>query len=304
MKNNKITLVTAFFPINRGKWQNFERSDDKYLRYFEFWARIQNDLIVYTTPEFKDRILKIRQNFNHNNTKIITISNPFTIDPTLYRSIQQVAESKIAQDFRLQPRNPESWNADYNYIMVMKEWCLNDIAKQSPNIGMLAWIDFGFNHGGAYYSNPDDFDFEWSYAFSDKIHFFKIHDDDNLPIFEIIRRMNTYIQGDLFVVPASSCQKLWEETRKNMLAINQSGLMDDDQTLLTMFSRQHPELCELHQSSWFSQIAQCSDHTFQIVPTDAKNTIQAKQENLYHRKLVKQYVQKWRRILNSSKIKG
>ncbi len=304
MKNDKLTLVTAFFPINREKWQNFERSDNKYLQYFKFWACIKNDLIVYTTPEFKDQILEIRQNFGRNNTKIVTISNPFDIDPALHHSIQQVAKNKLAQEFRLQPQNPESWNADYNYIMVMKEWCLYDVAKQYSNIGMLVWIDFGFNHGGAYYSNPNDFNFEWQYNFTDKIHFFKIHDDDNLPVFEIIRRMNTYIQGDLFILPANSCQKLWQITRENMLALNQSGLMDDDQTLLTMFSRQHPELCELHQSSWFSQLEQYSNHTFQTTLVKTKNTIQLKRESLYHQKLIKQYTKKWRRILNSSKIKG
>ena len=33
---------------------------------------------------------------------------------------------------------------------------------------MVAWIDFGYNHGGEYYINPEDFNFEWKYNFSNK----------------------------------------------------------------------------------------------------------------------------------------
>ena len=55
-----ITLVTAFFPIGRGEWTGkAQRSDDKYFKYFQHWARIHNDLVVYTTPENAERI---RQN--------------------------------------------------------------------------------------------------------------------------------------------------------------------------------------------------------------------------------------------------
>ena len=41
----KITIVTAFFPLKREKWENFERPNNKYLEYFEFWARIKNDMV-------------------------------------------------------------------------------------------------------------------------------------------------------------------------------------------------------------------------------------------------------------------
>lgn len=54
-----ITLVTAFFPIGRGEWTGkAQRSDDKYFKYFQHWARIHNDLVVYTTPETRNALDK------------------------------------------------------------------------------------------------------------------------------------------------------------------------------------------------------------------------------------------------------
>ncbi|CBL05387.1 Bacterial protein of unknown function (HtrL_YibB) [Megamonas hypermegale ART12/1] len=58
-----ITIVTAYFDINRKNWKGFERSNNDYINYFKFWARIKNNLIVYTSKEFVEDILNIRKNF-------------------------------------------------------------------------------------------------------------------------------------------------------------------------------------------------------------------------------------------------
>ena len=47
----EITLVTAFFDIGRSSFPIYARSNDRFFDYFYFWARIQNDLIVYCAPE-------------------------------------------------------------------------------------------------------------------------------------------------------------------------------------------------------------------------------------------------------------
>lgn len=39
----EITIVTAFFDIDRSNWQGeMQRSNDKYVEFFKFWARIKN----------------------------------------------------------------------------------------------------------------------------------------------------------------------------------------------------------------------------------------------------------------------
>ncbi len=305
MKNSTITLVTAFFPIQREIWGGcFARSDDKYFQYFEFWARIQNDLVVYTVPEFKDRILDIRHKFGRDNTIVITIEDPFLIDQELYESIKKASQNQLARDFRLLPQNPESWNAEYDYLMLLKEWCVQDAVQKELTSKTAAWIDFGFNHGGDYYLKAEEFDFCWQFDFSDKIHLFEIDSDDGLPIFEAVRRMNTYIQGDLIVASAGLWNKLWELIRQKMLALNEIGLIDDDQILLTMIAREHPELCELHQSSWFSQIQDFSDQTFSVRASQPHDDLWSKfRSRLSHERLIRRYQHKWTKILKQSKTK-
>ena len=42
------TIVTAFFDLRRGEWQDSGRSINRYIDAFAFWAGIKNKIVVYT----------------------------------------------------------------------------------------------------------------------------------------------------------------------------------------------------------------------------------------------------------------
>ena len=44
--------------------------------------------------------------------------------------------------------------------MLLKQWCVKDAVEKGIAKGMIAWIDFGYNHGGKYYLKKEEFDFE------------------------------------------------------------------------------------------------------------------------------------------------
>ena len=306
MNNYKITLVTAFFPINRESWKGFERSDEKYLDYFKFWARIKNDLIIYTDKKSSESIKKVRDDFGRKNTKVIVIDDWAKIDEELYQSNKKALNNRLSIDFRIKPNNPESWNPDYNFMMILKEWCVMDAVKKQYAKGMIAWIDFGFNHGGEYYTNSEEFDYEWQYNFSNKIHLFMVNKLDDLPIFEICRRMNTYIQGDMVVAPADLWLKLWNLVRENMVALNKVGLSDDDQTLLQMSYLQKKEIFELHTSKWFSELNDYGNKKLTVKQEKVKKfpKLRAIKCKLQHRKEIREYCRKWYNILKDEEMKG
>lgn len=307
MFENKITIVTAFFPINREKWKGFERSNNKYMDNFKFWARIKNDMVIYTTEEFYEDIKNIRKEFNRENTKIIKIEDFRKIDEELYKSMDKIAKNKISREFRLSQNNPEVWNTDYDYIMLLKEWCVQDAVKNEYAKGMIAWIDFGYNHGGVYYKKPEEFDFEWKYNFSEKIHLFQINEFDDLPIFEICRRMNSYIIGGVIVAPDNLWNELWNLVRENMLCLNKCGLIDDDQTLLLMSYYQKPELFELHPTKWFSTIKDFSDVKFSVEEPNEHTKvgfIENKKRRFYYKKKIIKYLYKWYKIFKNEEVKG
>lgn len=304
--SKKITLVTAFFPLKRESWTDFERPNDKYFKYFEFWARIQNDLIVYTTSEFKNRILEIRNKFGRSNTEVVTIDNFFEADKELYENIKLATDSELNKQFHINPNSPESWNYNYNYVMLLKEWCVKDAVEKNLATGMIAWIDFGFNHGGEFYQKSSEFDFEWRWDFSNKIHLFQINKFDNLPIFEIVRRMNTYIQGDIIIAPDKLWIKLWDLVKSNMIALNKVGLVDDDQTILLMSYKENPSIFELHDSKWFSQIADCSNQNFTIKTEEVKKFMKLRKikKCINNRRRMKSYSKRWYSILKNEETKG
>ena len=306
MNDYKITLVTAFFPINREKWKGFERSNKKYLDYFKFWARIKNDLIIYTDKKSSGYIKKVRDDFGRKNTKVIVIDDWTKIDEELYQSNKNALHNRLSIDFRLKPNNPESWNSDYNFMMILKEWCIMDAVKKQYAKGMIAWIDFGFNHGGEYYTNSEEFDYEWQYNFSNKIHLFTVNTLDDLPIFEICRRMNTYIQGDMVVAPANLWIELWNLVRENMIALNKVGLSDDDQTLLQMSYLQKKEIFELHTSKWFSELNDYGNKKLTIKQEKVKKfqKLRGIKRKLQHRKEIREYCRKWYNILKDEEMKG
>ena len=53
----QITIVTAFFDINRSNMKEFNRSNQKYIDAFKFWARIKNKIVVFSDKETIQKLL-------------------------------------------------------------------------------------------------------------------------------------------------------------------------------------------------------------------------------------------------------
>lgn len=189
--------------------------------------------------------------------------------------------------------------------MILKQWFVKDAIEKKLVNGMVAWIDFGYNHGGEYYINPEDFNFEWKYNFSNKIHVFFQNEDDNLPIFEVVRLMSSYITGGLQVAPDYLWSDFWNLMRENMLKLNSVGLIDDDQTILLMSYRQNKEIFEKHFCNWFSVIADCSDRKFSIKNNKKKFlTLRKIKKFIFWRLKLKRYFKLWYDILKKEETKG
>ena len=188
----EITIVTAFFDMNRANIQGFNRSNQKYIDAFKFWAHIKNKIVVFSDKDTIESVKKIREEYGLiDKTETIIIDDYLKIDEELFNSIDKAMQSKELYDFHLQRNIPEAISSKYNYIMAIKSWCCTEAVRRGLTTEMVAWLDFGFNYGGRFYKNENEFDFLWEYDFSDKIHLLQINDFDELPPFEIIRRNNS-----------------------------------------------------------------------------------------------------------------
>ena len=200
---SEITIVTAYFDINRKNWKGFERDNNKYINYFKFWARIQNNLIIYTSKEFADTIYSIRKNFElENKTHVVVIDDIFSCDKEIYQRMKKVMSNDILLKFHFpkEIKRPNAWNVNYNYITYLKPYFVNKAIKDYNLKNLVAWWDFGFNHGGELgILDPNDFNFLWQYNFSPKIHLFSTNYykvlEKNRPIFDMVRSLDSYIVG-------------------------------------------------------------------------------------------------------------
>ncbi len=259
----EITIVTAFFDIDRKNIKDFNRDNQKYLDAFKFWARIRNNIVVYSDSKTIKEVKKIRREYGlEKQTKTVVIDDFLNIDRELYDSINNAMKKKEFIDFHMQTNIPEVRSAKYNYIMALKSWICSDAIKKGYTTDMVCWLDFGFNYGGKFYRKSEEFDFEWKWNFSDKIHLLQVNDFDDLPVFEIIRRNNSYVQGGEIVAPKELWGVLWKMVRENMISLCKCGFPDDDQILYLMSYRENKNLFEIHKCEWLALFKDFCDRKF------------------------------------------
>ncbi len=279
----ELTIVTAFFDIGRKEFSEFSRSNEQYLEYFKFWARIQNNIVVYTNNIMAKKVKEVRKEFGlFDKTKIVILDDFLSIEPELYKDMEAISNSPSFLLYRYMD-NPADNNAMYDYVMLLKSWCLKDAVEKGYAKGQLAWIDFGFNHGGDLYTNPKEFDFLWKTDLpEDKITLFSIKGDDKKPLFQIIQSYDVYIMGAMYIVPSGLAKQFWIDNKEAMQKLIEFGFIDDDQTILLMISRTHKERYNVIKSDWFMPLKEYSgEHLSVREKKEAKISIKDKILNKY-----------------------
>lgn len=253
-----ITIVTAFFDIGRGTWtpdkgfpHYIERTTDTYFERFGNMAKLENEMVVYTTEDLKQRVLDLR---GDRKTTVVTLDfkNSFNALRHKIQTVQNLPEFQ-ARINPSQVKSPEYWNANYVLVNLLKSSMVHKaITDGLINTDMVAWIDFG------YCRTPEDAGKfpKWSYNFDqEKIHFFnlKLFSQGNT-IEETIFNNHVYVTGPHFVAHKKNWPKLdtMIQYHTDMLLLN--NLIDDDQTLMLMASLGNPDLFETHMisdSDWF-----------------------------------------------------
>ena len=252
----EITIVTAFFRINRAEMKGFERTDEQYFEYFKGWAKLKNMIVVYVeTDELKNRILEFRDSLGLKDKTIVNVvDNCFELDSELYNAMEIATNNPIQQLYRIRPNNPDASNAKYNYVQLLKTLCVKDAVDREQAKGMVAWMDFGYNHGWSTFTPDSDFNYTWEFDFPDKINVSAIQKPDDRPIYDIIFSMDTYIMGGGIIAPDGLWGELWNLLRESMIALCSCGLCDDDQNLLLMAYRKKPEIFKLWYMGWSMQL--------------------------------------------------
>lgn len=268
---NDVTLVSAFFDIGRGNYKHYRRSAEVYFANFKKWTRIKNRLIVFCQNEVvRNKILDIRIGFGlGNKTEVVIIDDIFSIEHEIFLKMVEISKDPNFLNFRLDKTAPEN-RADYNYIMYMKFYFMNEINLNynitTQNIG---WIDFGFNHGGRVFLFEEDFSFDLECELTDRVSlFYRFWKVDERPMFEIVRNVQPdSIMGSFIICPRTHVNTFWTIVKKCVCYFLHMGFIDDDQVVLLLATRLEPDLFRLRKSTWCLPIKQyCNGKHMRINP--------------------------------------
>lgn len=252
-----ITIVTAFFDIGRGEWtpekgypHYLQRSTDTYFERFAHMAKLENPMVIYTEPKFKERILELR---GERKTHIVEISN-FKCAWDL--EIKKIQNSEYFKKLinKSQIKNPEYWNEDYVGINWYKSIFVDSAYLYDYiDTKFAAWLDFGYCRSEDTLNGLT----EWKYDFDEeKIHVWSINDlpekfSDLYP--DCVINNKVYITGPAIVATKEKWEYFFDKMFETINFIINDGIVDDDQGLMAIVCFKHPKEFEIHKlkNDWF-----------------------------------------------------
>lgn len=244
-------IVSAFWDVGRAENCELPRSNERYYKEFEAWARIQNYLIIYTDKYSEERIRSIRKNYGLEEKTKIIVNDVFTLEESTFHKMCAAEANSSFVDFRYRPEAMEN-KAKFNYAWFMKYWCLADATQYASEDDVFAWFDFGFNHLDKCYSRMEEFDFLWTLNKEvKKVQIYSLKPVGNIEIIDVLQFMQDTVMGVFLLVPSSMAKEFWNTIREAMRSLLMIGCIDDDQVLMLMAAKWRPDLVDLNISEWW-----------------------------------------------------
>lgn len=256
-----ITIVTAYFDIGRSQWtsQNgfaprIERTTNEYMTWFSNLAQLENDMVIFTSPDLKSRIEEIRRG---KPTTIVTLN----FNKKLRHIRNRIASIQSDVAFKLrtpveQRGNPEYLSADYVLLCNLKTYFVNQAIRQGLiKDDMAAWIDFGYCRD----SETTNGIKKWSWPFNkEKMNFFTIRRGLKLEtlesVFNCMSGNHVYIIGGVLVGTLEKWQEFYRLVWCCQKKVLRENIVDDDQGIFLMCYYYRPDMIKLNylgKNKWF-----------------------------------------------------
>ena len=251
MSNTDISIITAFFDIGRSDWtpdkglpHYLHRTTDTYMERFSHLATLENEMVIFTSPDLVDRVMSYRKG-KEDRTKVI----PIDYANILHGQKHEIASIQQSEYFQNlinpnQIRNPEYWSVDYVLINICKSnFVYSAIKHKDVTNELVAWIDFGYCRSIETLGGIT----KWTYPFDpNKIHLFNFREYKGQPISQIIANNIVYMFGAKIVAGHEKWRQMEELIRGAFDNLCKAGMIDDDQTLMLLAYTYDSKLFELH----------------------------------------------------------
>lgn len=254
-----VTIVTAFVDIGRENWTgvvngkqiegHIPRDVETYFKRFERLTKLKNPIVVFTHSMYHERIKAMR-----DDIVCLEINDILSINTELLNAIGSIQRNPHFVNFVTRPNVPEYFSPEYVLVTSRKAWFVQSaIDRKYVKTNTVAWIDFGYCRDDTY-CPPG---MEWKFETNGKMHMWcnSLTDINELPIFEVVRTGEVFIQGCHVVGPKHIWEYMSDSFDDSFFYLLNIGLTDDDQTLFLMAYRTDRELFDIHyvhpNSYWF-----------------------------------------------------
>lgn len=233
--SSKITIVTAFFDIGRENWTTDKgypdylfRAPETYIDYFKNLATLDNEIIIFTSQNYAERIKDIRKD-KPTHVVVIDYPNEFKVYKEKINKIQQ-SESYRSKVSAKQLINPEYWSSDYALLTNLKSYFVSQaIKKNLTSNDLVAWIDFGYCRDMETLNGV----VEWKYDFDHKkVHIFSLK---KIPWLTLNKVKHSIYNNKVFIIGGITIaeRSKWIEFQKLIygcqIELLKNGIVDDDQ---------------------------------------------------------------------------
>ena len=254
---SKISIVTAFYDIGRGDWSMnveknggplphyLQRSVDKYIDHFSRLCLLDNEIIVYTSPDLAPRLREVS-----SSIKVVEYDY-FNLHQDLRDRIEKIQNDPtfLKRINPYQVRNPEYWSKDYVGVTSLKAFFVHDAFERGLVTNeFAAWVDFGYCRDDEHIPASKS----WEYDFTPGLmHYFNYREPNpnsaNADVTIAVLNNVVYIIGGVFVGQKEQWSVLKDDMKKSLEALMGQNLVDDDQGLLLMSYFYNPDMYELHK---------------------------------------------------------
>jgi len=241
------TIVTAFFDINRDNWNKYSRSVDKYFNNAKRIFTLKDNFIVFTQPEFIDRITKLCP----TNTVIIPLNITDLYWYKHYNVISSIMNSPKFKNWLVNPNCPEVTQPLYDIIMYNKTKFVKQAIESNPfNSSHFVWLDFGI-HDNMFTDDmlntkllPNGVD--------DKIHFLcrNYPSQSDLDINTFFKSNTNKFAGTMFSGSREYMLKFDQLLEADILDAFAQGVVDCDQSFFSNVYLKNPDIFVLHFGDW------------------------------------------------------
>jgi hypothetical protein len=142
--DTSITIVTMFYDIGRKAWDHSKRDNEVYFKNCEKVLKQRYPLYIFTTEEFRDRCITIRQKTDPLLTYTRIVIVPYT-DLHYYKDKELICQIQ-ANTNTIGCKEPEYTKADYVIVIFNKLHFMNQVSIENPyGSTHFQWIDFGIH---------------------------------------------------------------------------------------------------------------------------------------------------------------